>query len=240
MKSSLSLTALICFCFLVTAGSACRSTVPESRTSGSAEASSNEEDKKLDALASKINESQEELARVTAEAKINSDRYTELQAEIDEKNALLESQENMSAEQKALVQEEIDKLTKQLQDLESQNKALKEKQAGLEKQVNESKTTSPAPNTAGTSGFPFCGSVYYGTVFNCNGKSCGKSDPQYVNICEITANSRPAASPNAAAGAGSSGYPFCPSPRYGTDFACNNNRVCAKSDPNYVNICEVR
>ena len=92
-------------------------------------------------------------------------------------------------------------------------------------------------NQAGVSGYPYCPATYYGTTFNCNGRACAKADPGYTSICELTASSRPA---NSAGGTqGASGYPYCPATYYGTTFNCNG-RTCAKSDPNYANICEIR
>jgi hypothetical protein len=99
-------------------------------------------------------------------------------------------------------------------------------------------SVSSSPSTNGSSGYPLCGSVYYGTEFTCNGKRCGKSDPNYVNICEITASSRPATATSPST-TGLSGYPYCPSTFYGTIFDCNGRR-CAKSDAAYQNICEIR
>ncbi len=104
-------------------------------------------------------------------------------------------------------------------------------------------TSKPAMGSTtqnGSSGFPFCGALYYGTEFDCNGKKCGKSDADYKNICEITVNSKPAMPSVSNSGVGASGYPYCPSPRFGTDFDCTNGRRCAKSDSEYKNTCEIK
>lgn len=177
-----------------------------------------------------------ELARVKAEAESNKSEGSKIQKQIDKKKSELSTQVSMSEEEKKTAEEEIAGLTKQQADLESQNQALSKKQADLEKQVEQNKT-SAAANANNASGFPPCGNIYFGTVFNCNGKSCAKSDPQYKNICEIAANSKPANS-NGAAAQTTSGFPLCGSTYYGTVFNCNGKN-CAKSDPGYQNICEL-
>ena len=81
----------------------------------------------------------------------------------------------------------------------------------------------------GPSGFPFCPGYVYGEIFDCNGFSCGKSDPGYVNICQVNDDNIPRAP---------SGYPYCGETYYGIEFACGD-QTCAKSDPEYKNICEI-
>ncbi|MCX6131283.1 MAG: DUF3103 family protein, partial [Proteobacteria bacterium] len=38
---------------------------------------------------------------------------------------------------------------------------------------------------------------------------------------------------------GSSGYPYCPSEKFGNEFDCKGKR-CAKSDPKFEKICEIK
>lgn len=177
-----------------------------------------------------------ELARVKAESESNKSESSKIKKQIEHKQGQLAKQANMSEDEKKTVESEIAGLSKQQADLDAQNKALNTKQAALEKQMEEGKNSAVA-NANGASGFPLCGNIYFGTVFNCNGKSCAKSDPQYKNICEIAANSKPA-NANGAAAQTASGFPLCGATFYGTIFNCNG-KACAKSDPAYQNICEL-
>jgi len=235
-----------------------------------------------------LNESRNELSRLNQEAKTNQDQISSLEKKINEISAQLKASQDLSAEQKRLLEVEMAALKKQKEDLDAQLKALSEKQAATEKQLEEAKKQAANAGSSGSSGNPLCGAVYYGDAFVCNGKMCGKSDPEFKNMCEITVNSKPfsAAAQNGGSGfpfcgsiyygdqfdcngkkcgksdsafkniceitstskpfqtngneVGLSGYPYCPAPRFGVDFNCNNGKKCAKSDPEYKNICEIR
>ncbi len=238
MKSMKSLVWSVLWCSLILASNACKSSVPPTAIYLNSEGDANA-DEAVDAVINEINEGQEKLGKIKAEADSNDASSASIKKKLDEQTALLDSAEAMSEEQKKAIQKEIDALTAQINDLNAQNQALKEKQVALEKQVNDAKYSANVAATAGASGFPLCGSVYYGTRFNCNGKVCGKSDPQYVNICEITTASQAAnGGQQAQGGVGSSGYPLCGATFYGSQFNCNG-KTCAKSDPAYVNICEI-
>ncbi|MCX6130023.1 MAG: hypothetical protein NTX25_13290 [Proteobacteria bacterium] len=85
---------------------------------------------------------------------------------------------------------------------------------------------------------PFCGETYFGTSFDCNGKKCAKSDAELSNSCEITPNSKPAETDNNEL-LGSSGYPYCPTKYFGTEYDCGDKK-CAKSDSDYLKPCEIK
>lgn len=238
-----------------------------------------------------LSESRTELSRLNQEAQANKDQISNLERKINEVSAQLKANQELSAEQKKSLEAELAELKKKRDDLDAQLKALTEKQAATQKQLDEAKKQTPSAGTLGSSGFPFCGdlfygiefdcngkkcgksdpaylntceitptskaamgnatqtgssgnpfcgAVYYGIEFDCNGKKCGKSDPEYKNVCEITATSKPATPAASSTTLGVSGYPYCPSPRYGIDFDCANNRRCAKSDPEYKNVCEIK
>lgn len=238
-----------------------------------------------------LSESQTELSRLNQEAKANQDQISSLEKKINDISAQLKANQDLSAEQKKALEAELAIAKKQRDDLEVQLKDLTEKQANTQKQLDEAKkqasnastlgtsgfplcaalfygiefdcngkkcgksdpaylnTCEITPNTKaamgnqaqnGSSGFPLCGAIFYGDQFDCNGKKCGKSDSEYKNICEITATSQAAKPSTANTAIGVSGYPFCPTPRYGIDFDCTNGRRCAKSDPEYKNICEIK
>lgn len=238
-----------------------------------------------------LSESRTELSRLNQEAKANQEQISVLERKINEISTQMKASQDLSAEQKKTLEAELAALKKQRDDLDAQLKALAEKQAATQKQLDEAKKAAsnagnigssgfplcgalfygvefdcngkkcgksdpeykniceitPTSKAAmgsttqnGSSGFPFCGAVYYGTEFDCNGRKCGKSDTEYKNICEITSNSKPAMPAASTSALGVSGYPYCPTPRFGTDFDCTNGRRCAKSDPEYKNICEIK
>jgi regulator of replication initiation timing len=155
-----------------------------------------------------------------------------LEKRINELSTQLKSNQDLTAEQKRVLEAELAALKKQRDDLEAQLKALADKQAATQKELEEAKKQSSNAGTLGTSGFPLCGALYYGIEFDCNGRKCGKSDAQYLNTCEITPNSKPATAK------GASGYPLCGSVYYGAEFTCNGKQ-CGKSDPQFQNICEI-
>lgn len=149
--------------------------------------------------------------------------FAKLQDEIQVLKNKLAENENVSAAQKADMIKKIEDLEKTKLSLEAEIKAAKDKNTALEKQVNTKPAGSSSQSTVGLSGYPYCGTAFYGTIFTCGGGySCAKSDPQYQNICELSNISR----------AGSI-YPSCGTGAvYGSVFTCNGNRRCAKSNPN--------
>ncbi|HET9236691.1 MAG TPA: hypothetical protein VFO10_05550 [Oligoflexus sp.] len=238
-----------------------------------------------------LSQSRTELSRLNQEAQANKDQISSLERKINEISAQLKSSQELSAEQKKSLEAELAELKKKRDDLDTQLKTLSEKQAATQKQLDDAKKQAPNAGTLGSSGFPFCGDLFYGIEFDCNGKKCGKSDPgylntceitptskaamgnatqngtsgypfcgavyygieydcngkkcgksdsEYKNACEITANSKPATPGSTSTTLGVSGYPYCGSTRYGIDFDCANGRRCAKSDPAYNNICEIK
>jgi regulator of replication initiation timing len=238
-----------------------------------------------------LSESRSELSRMNQEAQANKDQISSLERKINDISAQLKANQDLSAEQKRTMEAELAALKKQRDDLDAQLRALADKQAATQKQLDEAKKQASNASTLGTSGFPFCGdlfygiefdcngkkcgksdpayqntceitptskaaignatqngtsgypfcgSIYYGMEFDCNGKKCGKSDSEYKNVCEITATSKPATPAASNTTLGVSGYPYCPTPRYGIDFDCTNGRKCAKSDLEYKNICEIK
>lgn len=82
----------------------------------------------------------------------------------------------------------------------------------------------------GGSGHPFCSENVYGRLFDCNGYTCGKSDPGYKNICQV---------PDDKINRAPSGYPYCEETFYGRQFSCGQH-LCAKSDPEYKHICQIK
>jgi regulator of replication initiation timing len=179
-----------------------------------------------------LSDSRSELSRLNQEAKANKDQISDLEKKINDLSGQLKTNQDLTAEQKRTLEAELAALKKQRDDLEAQLKTLADKQAATQKELEEAKKQASNSGSQGTSGFPFCGSLYYGIEFDCNGRKCGKSDPQYLNTCEITPNSRPATAN------GASGYPFCGAVYYGTEFDCNGKK-CGKSDAQYQNICEI-
>jgi hypothetical protein len=65
--------------------------------------------------------------------------------------------------------------------------AKSDKELKQECEISRDSTAPFGPSHAclGGSGFPYCPTRYYGTVFSCNGYRCAKSDPQYKNVCQI-------------------------------------------------------
>jgi regulator of replication initiation timing len=183
-----------------------------------------------------LSESRIELSRLNQEAKANQEQISSLERKINEITAQLKANQDLSAEQKKSLEAELAALKKQRDDLDAQLKALADKQAETQKQLDEAKKQASNAGTLGSSGFPLCGGLFYGVEFDCNGKKCGKSDPEYKNICEITVNSKPAM--GSTTQNGTSGYPFCGSNYYGIEFDCNGKK-CGKSDTEYKNICEI-
>ena len=92
--------------------------------------------------------------------------------------------------------------------------------------------------SVGASGYPLCGSLYYGDTFDCNQSICGKSDALFINICQLDAASQPATL-EMAENNGESGFPLCGDTFYGETFNCNG-KSCAKSDANFRDICEIQ
>jgi regulator of replication initiation timing len=238
-----------------------------------------------------LSESRSELSRMNQEAQANKDQISSLERKINDISTQLKASQDLSAEQKRTLEAELAALKKQRDDLDAQLKALADKQAATQKQLDDAKKQASNSSTLGSSGFPFCGNLFYGIEFDCNGRKCGKSDPayqntceitptsqaamgnaaqngssgyplcgalyygiefdcngkkcgksdsEYKNICEITATSKAATTGSSNTTLGVSGYPYCPTPRYGIDFDCTNGRRCAKSDPEYKNICEIK
>jgi regulator of replication initiation timing len=183
-----------------------------------------------------LSESRVELSRLNQEAKANQDQISSLEKKINDISTQLKVNQDLSAEQKRALEAELAALKKQRDDLDAQLKALSDKQAATQKQLDEAKSQTPNTGSFGSSGFPFCGGLFYGIEFDCNGKKCGKSDPEYKNTCEITVNSKPAM--GSTTQNGSSGYPFCGATYYGNEFDCNGKK-CGKSDTQYKNICEI-
>ncbi len=107
---------------------------------------------------------------------------------------------------------------------------------GWDYQTCQDDETKP---TLGASGRPYCGANYFGCVFPCAGKACAKSDKDFKQECEIGSDSTAtfAAAPSNSC-LGASRYPYCPTKYYGTVFGCNGYR-CAKSDPQFKNICQI-
>ncbi len=51
--------------------------------------------------------------------------------------------------------------------------------------ANTKAAVPPQQASIGASGYPYCPATRYGTVFDCNGRQCAKSDPEFKNYCEI-------------------------------------------------------
>lgn len=104
---------------------------------------------------------------------------------------------------------------------------------------NPASPASPVVNDPqGVSGHPYCGDAAYGSAFNCNGRLCAKADAQFSQVCELKADGLSSSQLLATSG-GTSRYPSCGSPFYGKLFGCNG-KVCAKSDREFKNMCEIR
>ncbi len=194
----------------------------------------------LSEKSSKLQEDKNEV--MEAQKKSNADA-DELQKKIEQLELEMQRNQQMSASQRQSVEQELATLKQQKAEVDANLKAQAEKQAKLEEELrkaNSANNNTVASNSNnGSSGFPFCGATYYGVTFQCGNKTCAKSDPNYQNICELTANSRPSAgTSNASPSKGVSGYPLCGDLYYGSEFTCNGQR-CGKSDPNYANTCEI-
>lgn len=187
----------------------------------------------------KPKDSQLELEQIKREKLSIQNQINSLKTKIDESSNKKSSNNQMTDDQKKALEDQIIQNQKLKDELDAQLLALNQKQSALEKKLGApTKPSDTATNDKGGSGNPLCGAIYYGTEFDCKDKKCAKSDDKYLNICEITANSKPfnKAEPNPPAPAG---YPACPETRYGVEFDCNGKR-CAKSDAEYKNICEIK
>lgn len=111
-------------------------------------------------------------------------------------------------------------------------------EASLMTWTNIEPSSGGSPAVKGASGHPYCDAAAYGSVFNCNGKLCAKSDAAFSQVCELRSEGLSDAQLSSA-GIGGNRYPLCGSPFYGNLFGCQG-KVCAKSDPQFKNLCEVR
>jgi|GEM_PF-4450220 len=179
-----------------------------------------------------IQKNRSDLERIRTDLATGQTQSTGLQKKIDDLTTQINANKQLSEEQRKVLEAEIAAFKKQKEEADAKLKELADKQAAMEKQID-----AASKGTAAASGFPFCGTIYYGDAFNCNGKQCGKSDVNFQNICEITATSKPA-STAAQSTIGSSGNPLCGAIYYGELFTCNGKQ-CGKSDPGFQNMCEV-
>ncbi|RYZ82926.1 MAG: hypothetical protein EOP04_21040 [Proteobacteria bacterium] len=149
----------------------------------------------------------------------------------------LANNKQLTAEQRKLQEAELVGFKAQKEAADKKLKELNEKQAELEKKLKEGSSKGGTdPAKVGESGFAFCDKIYYGDLFSCGSKQCGKADKDYKDICEVTASSKP--STGAQPKNGSSGFPLCGDTYYGEAFTCTDQK-CGKSDPAYQNICEL-
>ncbi len=169
------------------------------------------------------------------------------QKEIKALQDKLDSNDKLTAEEKADLQKQIKDLEAAKAKAEAALKALTDKQMANSK---PSSTTAIATSTTsggkGPSGFPYCVGPTYGDTFTCDPKfayKCSKTDPGYsdASICQFPDNGAQAISTSTGStpsGIGASGNPYCGQFYYGSTFTCNS-KTCGKAKPDYTMICEI-